>query len=187
MSVLLDLDTLIAGLKEASNRTLGWVELQPPIPQDDELSPPTEDHDPPYVMPAPVLVNSSNYRFGYETVRYARFNYLLERNGLYEAGEISVLHDLVISQTFTIPNIDTGRLVRFCPDTPTCPITGNLGVELVFIHDTGTTTGVGETGLSLGGGSKPRFGLGFRITEALPAVYPKLTMSYITAFAPEDD
>ena len=175
--IQLDLDDFMKGLQEAANRTLGWVRLQPPPPQDDEPSQPAEDHDPPYVMAEPMLISSDKYRFDYEIIRYARFNYLLERDGIYEAGELNVLHDLEIirNSSFTVPNIYTSRLVRFAPETPPSPITGNLGVELTFIHDVYTT------------GTQPKFGLAFRITDDQPAVHPKLTMAYNTAFAPEDD
>lgn len=176
-NIQLNLDAFMKGLQEASNRTLGWVRLQPPPPQDDEPSQPPEDHDPPQVMAEPLLIESDKYRFDYEVIRYARFNYLLERDGIYEAGELNVLHDLEIirNSSFSVPNIYTSRLVRFCPAAPLSPITGNLGVELIFVHDVLTT------------GTQPKFGLAYRITDALPAVYPKLTVAYNTAFAPEDD
>jgi len=169
MSITLDLDAFVKGLREASNRTLGWVELRPPPIQVDEPTQPPEDWYPPYVMTVPALIESDKYRFDYESIRYARFCYLIERDGIYEAGELQVIHDLEVirNSSFSVPDISTFRVVS--------PITGNVGVDLTFIHDPATT------------GTQPKFGLAFMITDALPAVFPKITLSYITAFAPEGE
>jgi hypothetical protein len=126
------------------------------------------------------LVDSPEYRFEYNYLRYLRFNYLLERNGVYEVGELSVIHDLVITETpgdeviptpivspFTPPNISTYQSVSIGSRE-------SLGVIFSFIHDVSTT------------GGEAKFGLAFRITNELPAVYPKLIASYITAYPPAD-
>jgi len=191
------LDNMTQSLERLASSDLGWVTLQPPIVQDDELSPPAEDHDLPYVMADYVLIDDSRYRFDYNNIRYARFNYLLERNGVYEAGELSVLQDLpaVRKDAFLLPNIETERLVRLCTADTQSPLVGNLGVEFEFFHDPTTTysPGVSE---NIGGvptpvttqyGTKPMFGLGFKIVDDMPAVHPKFTMTFLTYFTPEDE
>ena len=126
------------------------------------------------------LVDSSEYRFPYKSLRYIRFTYLLERDGLYEAGELSVIHDLVIADTsddeLTPPSITPPFIPPTISTYQSVSIggIGSLGVVFSFIHDATTD------------GADAKFGLAFRIINSIPEVYPKLTMSYITAFPPED-
>lgn len=128
-----------------------------------------------------ALVDSSEYRFSYKNCRYARFSYLLERNGSYEAGELTVIHDLVMSipssnedplfpptitTPFTPPNITTSQNVSIGS-------LGSLGVIFKFVHDANSD------------GNDPKFGLAYRIVNPNPAVFPRLTLSYISTFSPE--
>ena len=178
-TLTIDLEQFTAALTQTSNRSLGWVWLQPII-HGDELTLPSYTPDPPSVMPDFVLIESLAYKFIYTAVRYARFCYLLERDGAYEAGELTAIHDLVIEITesdepappaeplpFTPPTISTSQVA-------TLGSVGSLGVSFSFIHDSGTT------------GADAKFGLAYKITNALPAVYPRLILSYITALQPED-
>lgn len=128
-----------------------------------------------------VLIDAKDYKFDYGAVRYARFCYLLERDGSYETGELTVLHDLVVSGSipadesspppapapFSPPNITMGQTILMGS-------IGGLGVVFLFMHDPAT------------GGSDAKFGLAYRIMTDTPTVYPKLNLSYITAIAPED-
>jgi len=128
-----------------------------------------------------VLIDAKDYKFDYGAVRYARFCYLLERDGNYETGELTVLHDLVVSGAlpadesspppapapFSPPNITMGQTILMGS-------IGSLGVVFLFKHDVAT------------GGSDAKFGLAYRIMTDTPALYPKLNLSYITAIAPED-
>lgn len=179
-TLTLDLEQFTKALETTSNKTLGWVRLQSLVYSADELTPPDYTPDPPTIMPAFVLVASPSYRLVYKTVRYARFCYLLERDGTYEAGELTALHDLVIADIvddegvppveplpFIPPTISTGQVV-------TIGSVGSLGVSFSFIHDSGTN------------GNDAKFGLAYKITNALPAIYPRLVLSYITAISPED-
>lgn len=178
-TLTIDLEQFTAALAQTSNRSLGWVWLQP-IVHGSEASPPPSTPALPSVMADFVLVDSESYKFVYTGVRYARFCYLLERDGTYEAGELTVIHDLVITSSagdeplppteplpFVPPTITTGQVA-------TIGSVGSLGVSFSFIHDTGTN------------GTDAKFGLAYKITNALPAVYPRLILSYITALQPED-
>lgn len=165
---------------DALNRSLGWVWLQPEISVGDELTPPAYNPDPPSVMAMFSLVPSNKYRFEY-AVRYARFAYLLERDGLYEAGELTAIHDMpVIEETTGDELTPPSEIGPFVPPTITTGQTvsmgsvGGLGVEFSFIHDASTD------------GSDAKFGLGFKITDASPAVHPRLILAYMTAFSMED-
>lgn len=180
-TLTLDLEQFTKALADTTSRTLGWVWLQPISYSDDEVILPSYVAPPPSVMPSFVLVNAPSYRFVYTAVRYARCCYLLERDGSYEAGELTVIHDLIVQ---TSPPSSEGspppEPLPFVPPTITTYQTtsigsiGSLGVTFSFIHDVTTN------------GSDSKFGLAFKITNALPAVYPRLNLSYITAIAPED-
>jgi len=165
---------------ESLNRSLGWVWLQPEVVTGDEPTPPAYASAPPVVMTSFALVPSSKYRFEY-SVRYARFTYLLERDGAYEAGELTAIHDLPAEEStagnepsppsdvgpFVPPTITTGQTVSIGS-------VGSLGVTFSFIHDDNTD------------GSNAKFGLGFKVTDASPAVHPRLILAYMTAFSMED-
>lgn len=181
-TITLDLEKFIYELNKANAKTLGWTWLNPNTTVvANEPTKPSYVPTPPAVMASFSLVDNQDYRFTYTTCRYARFNYLLERNGSYEAGELTAIHNLVItpasgdelsppvvSPPFTPPTITTYQTVSIGG------MAGSLGILFSFIHDTTTS------------GAEAKFGLAFKITNALPAVYPRLTMSYISVLAPED-
>lgn len=164
---------------ESLNRSLGWVWLQPDGGSENEVSPPSYTPEPPSVMPSFALVPSAKYRINY-SVRYARFAYLLERDGSYEAGELIAFHDLSVIDSsigdeltpppepspFVPPIITTEQIV-------TTGSVGSLGVEFSFLHDDETE------------GTDACFRLGFKITDASPVVYPRLNLAYVTAFSME--
>jgi hypothetical protein len=179
-TITIDVEQFTKALADTTNKTLGWVWLQPTTASTSELIPPSYTPTLPSVMASFVLVPLSNYRFEYTAVRYAKFSYLLERNGSYEAGDLTVIHDMPISAAqgnestppavpapFTPPTITTEQVV-------TIGSVGSLGVTFSFMHDSSTS------------GSTAKFGLGFKITSATPAVYPRLVAAYITAFQMED-
>ena len=179
-TITIDIEQFTQALASTTNKTLGWVWLQPTITQGNESTPPTYLPVPPSVMSSFSLVPSSTYRFEYTSVRYAKMCYLLERNAVYEAGELTVIHNLPAATTtsseavppsyplpFTPPTIITGQ-------TATVGSVGSLGVTFSFIHDASTS------------GATAKFGLGFKITSATPAYYPRLILAYITAFQMED-
>ena len=175
--VTIDLDKFT----ESLNRTLGWVRLQPEAPVDDETSPPSYDPDVPSIMTEFVLVPAEKYKFNYE-LRYIRFSYLLERDGEYEAGELSIIHDDPVSESsedesggsppsepepFEPPTFTMDQIV-------TMGSVGSLGVEFSFMHDESTS------------GVEASYGLAFKITDDLPAVFPRLVMAYVTVITKED-
>jgi len=179
-TITLDVEQFTKALADTTNKTLGWVWLQPTATPISELTPPSYTPIPPSVMASFALVPLSTYRFEYTSVRYAKLSYLLERNGSYEAGDLTVIHNMPISTTqgnestppsipapFTPPTITTGQAV-------TLGSVGSLGVTFSFMHDSSTS------------GSTAKFGLGFKITNATPAIYPRLVAAYITAFQMED-
>jgi hypothetical protein len=170
-NITLDLEKFTSSIQNSINRTLGWVSLQPSLIQADEISPPSENGELPQIMLDPVLIESDAYKFDYTAVRFARFNYLLERGGGYEVGELLVLHDLVYVKDaeFEIPLISYSRTVLL-PATPS-----DLGVELSFIHDPATSN------------TRPQFGLAYRITSELPEVFPKLNLTYMSAISLEKE
>jgi hypothetical protein len=180
--ITISVDQFTEILTNASNKSLGWVWLKPAPVIGNEITPPSYSPVLPSVMSSFVLIpNNTTYRFTYTSVRYARFCYLLERNGSYEAGELSIIHNLVITPTtpsneaqppspplpFTPPTITTGQTVSIGS-------VGSLGVTFSFIHDISTS------------GGEAKFGLAFKITNALPAVFPRLDAVYISAISPED-
>jgi len=180
-TLTIDLEQFTQALTASINRTLPWTWLDPTSYAGSELSPPSYADPVPSVMPSFVLIPNTQYRFDYIGIRYARFCYLLERDYSYEAGELTIIHDLVVdivipgdeltppvvpTSPFVSPTITTGQTVSIGS-------IGSLGVLFSFIHD------------PLSSGTMPRFGLAFKITNTLPAVFPKLTMSYITALPTE--
>lgn len=180
-TITIDVTQFTETLTAATNRTLEWVWLQPTAAPSDELIPPNYVPTPPAVMPSFALIASTSYRFDYTAVRYARFCYLLERNGSYESGELSVIHNLVISGiTPSNENTPPPVPIPFVPPTISTYQTvsigsvGSLGVLFSFIHDASTS------------GATAQFGLAYKITNALPDVYPKLNLSYVTALPMEN-
>jgi hypothetical protein len=179
-TITIDLEQFTKAMQSTTNRSLGWTWLMPTATVGNEMSPPSYSPTLPSVMPAFVLIPNTSYRFTYSSVRYARFCYLLERNGSYEAGELSVIHDLVIVDMthadeavpppeplpFTPPMITTGQTVSIGS-------VGSLGVTFSFMHDVSTS------------GADAKFGLAFKITNATPAFWPRLEAAYITAIEPE--
>lgn len=180
-TITIDIEQFTQALASTTNKTLGWVWLQATAITGNEITPPTYMPIPPSVMADFAFVPSSTYRFDYSAVRYAKMCYLLERNGSYEAGELTVIHNIPAANLvpsneptppsyplpFTPPTITTGQSTTL--GTP-----GSLGVTFSFMHDPSTS------------GSTAKFGLGFKITSATPAVYPRLILAYITAFQMED-
>jgi len=179
-TITIDVTQFTEALTAATNRTLKWVWLQPTAAPSDELIPPTYVPTPPAVMPSFALIASTSYRFDYTAVRYARFCYLLERNGSYESGELSVIHNLVATTAPSSENTPPPVPAPFVPPTISTYQTvsigsvGSLGVIFSFIHDASTS------------GATAQFGLAYQITNASPSVYPKLNLSYVTALPPED-
>jgi hypothetical protein len=179
-TLTLDLEQLTEALVKANTRTLPWVWLKQVVPPTDELTPPSYIPAPPAVMADFSLVDSDEYRLTYKSCRYSRFNYLLERDGDYESGELVVWHNMVMTPTIADELVPPPITTSFIPpdiytyQTAGIGGVGSLGVLFSFIHDESTD------------GTEPKFGLAFKITNASPAVYPKLTMSYISTFAPED-
>jgi len=177
-TLTLDLEQFTKSLEQATNRSLGWVWLQPITHGDESL--PSYIPDPPAVMPSFVLIDADTYRFSYKSVRYARLCYLLERDGTYEAGELTAIHDLIFESTNSDEPLPPSEPLPFVPPTiTTSQVTtmgsvGSLGVLFSFLHDPDT------------GGGDAKFGLAYKITNALPAVFPRLVMAYITALPPED-
>ena len=181
--ITLDLAQFTAALSSASNKTLGWTWLKPTVSVTDELIRPSYADPVPSVMSSFVLIDNPKYRFSYASSRYARFCYLLERNGTYEAGELSSLHYLALEpsaqtnegQQTAEPSIFTPPLIRttqtvLAGDFGTI---GGLGVYFSFEHDITSS------------GSDPKFGLAFKITSVTPAVFPRLTLSYLAVVEPE--
>lgn len=181
-TLTLDLEQFTSALTTTVNRSLPWTWLNPTSFVDDEPTPPSFVDPVPSVMSSYVLVPSLPYRFSYKNIRYARFCYLLERDHSYEAGELSVIHDLIITATspmdetvpppihpvFTPPTITTSQTVSIGG-------VGSLGVLLSFTHDPSTN------------GGTEQFGLSFKITNNLPAVFPRISMAYVTAITPEEE
>jgi hypothetical protein len=168
MMITVDSDALAASV----NRTMGWTMLKPAAPQGDEPDPPSPDEAPPQAMAEFALVPSSSYRFEYTSARYVRLCYLLERNGVYEAGELSAVHFMPEGyegnpSEFEPPVITTEQSVSM-------GAINGLGVRFEFMHDPGTE------------GSTAKFALGFKITESTPAVHPRLAAAYMTVFPMED-
>ncbi len=160
---------------KAVSRTLGWVVLKPQDNTGDELTPPDYAELPPYVMDNYIFVPSDNYLFEYQSVRYAKLSYLLERDGSYEAGELTVLHNLpLVSQVTSDEIVMLGEQPVFIPpgitmmQSATIGAIGSLGVLFNFMHDFNSTI--------------PKFGLGFKIVDANPSNYPKLIAAYSIAF-----
>lgn len=176
-TLTLDLEQFTAALSKTSNKMLEWVWLNPNSPIEDETAPPSYAPSVPSVMADFVMVSSSNYRFAYSGFRYGKFSYLIERDGRYEAGELSVLHDLVV----TVPGdeLSPPASSSFVPPTiTTCQTVAigsieSLGVLFSFIHDSTTD------------GAQPKFGLAYKITDANPSVFPRITMSFVTLLLPE--
>jgi len=176
--ITIDIDQFTQSIKDAVNRTQPWVILQPEKPQENETEPPVVSDSVPSVMTDFALVPSSEYRFSY-AIRAAKFGYVLERGGSYETGVLSVVHDLP-----AINNAGGSEANRPAESAPFIPpgilfshqvdIGGPLGVDFTFMHDDTTS------------GSNEKFGLAFKITTALPAKYPALTLCFITAFSQEN-
>lgn len=176
--ITLNLEQFTAGLKNAVSRTLEWVELRPNKAPENELTPPQDAEETPSVMAEFALVPSDAYRFEYTNIRSARLSYLVERDGSYCAGVFTLFHDLAVDNT-TSENENTQ------PDVPatfippnfyfnrSLELGGNLGVEFSLCHDDTTS------------GSKEKFGLAFKITQAEPPKFPKLIVSYLSAFSQE--
>lgn len=179
-TVTISVEELTKALNDSVVKSLGWVVLKPIKEQEDESSPPSFEEELPSVMSEFAFVPSSNYMLEYKSVRLATFQYLLERDSNYEYGELTVFHDMPISspnedestpppitEPFIPPNIITDQRVIVA--------TAPLGVTFSFMHDPKTN------------GSTAKFGLGFKITDASPPVYPKLIAAYSVAFDIEKD
>lgn len=178
-TITLEMEQFTQSLQDAMNRSLGYVTLQP------ETTPGSEGSPPPYTSPVPsvmgsyALVPSAKYRFNYKGVRSAKFVYFLSRNALYEIGELIVIHNL---QATSITGSEPSQPSEPLPFTPpTFYLLRNV------ILQTGGALGVDFTfqDSPVSSGSDPEYALAFKITNALPAVWPTLNMSYVTAFAME--
>lgn len=141
---------------------LGIVTLNPALTTGN--NPPDLDMPPPSVMASFALVASTTYRWKYNDVRHLKMGYVLERNGLYEAGEFNVVSKAVYQvaldpTTYTPAPLYLNQTVLLQAD-------GSLGVSFSVITDS----------LSV---SEPQFGLAYKITNALPAEYPTLRVYLI--------
>ena len=178
-TITLEMEQFTQSLQDAMNRSMGYVTLQPETTQGSEGSPPPYTPSVPSVMGSFALVPSDKYRFNYNGVRAAKFVYFLSRNALYEIGEFIVIHNL--QATSSVGNEPT-------PPSEPLPFTPpNFYVQRNVILQTGGALGVDFTfqDSPVSAGSQPEYALSFKITNALPAVWPTLNMSYVTAFEME--
>lgn len=134
---------------------LGTVTLNPNLPVDE--TPPDPQPDP-AVMATPELVPSSKYRWKYKDIRFLHLGYILERDGYYEYGEIKLLSNQAIT-TEEDPNV-TFTPPTFATSFASSLNTGTINCTLSILQDS----------LS----DEPQFGIAYKITNALPNVYPTL-------------
>lgn len=176
--ITLNVEQFTAGIKDAVSRTLEWVELKPSTAPVEELTPPDDVEEIPSVMTDYALVPSNTYRFEYTNIRSARLSYLVERNGSYCAGVFTLFHDLAVDSTTsedetTQPSVPATFIPPNFYFHRSIELGGDLGVEFSLMHDDTTS------------GSKESFGLAFRILQADPPKFPKLIVSYLSAFSQE--
>ena len=178
-TITLEMEQFTQSLQSAMNRTLGYVSLQPETTPGNEISPPSYSALAPYVMSSYALVPSDSYRFNYKGVRSAKFLYILSRNALYEIGEFIVIHNLQNGSVAGSELVPPSEPLPFTP--PTFYIQRNV------ILQSGGALGVDFTfqDSPVSAGSDPEYALAFKITNASPAVWPSLNMSYVTAFEME--
>lgn len=178
-TITLEIEQFTQSLVNAMNRSLGYVTLQPETSPGSEISPPSYSPPVPSVMVNFALVPSDRYRFNYSGIRSAKFIYFLSRNALYEIGELTVIHDL---QAASVPGSEPVPPSEPLPFTPP-----NFYILRNIILQTGGALGVDFTfqDSPVSAGKDPEYALAFKITNALPAVWPTLNMSYVTAFQME--
>jgi hypothetical protein len=163
-TITLNLEDFTKVLQRELSAELGYVDLIPGLKAGLEIDPDTLPTVP-AVMLSPDLVANSNYRFNYYQYRYIRLLYFLKRDTLFEAGELDIITDAIPYEyepdPFVVPTLNLNKRVLY-------NVGGDLGVELSLIQDPDSYT---------------KFSIAFKITNALPAVFPTLRMSLIKGLA----
>jgi hypothetical protein len=176
MSVIsIETTALIAAISAGANRDLGSVLLVQPSTITSEPTPPTLPAAVPAVMTSFSLVQSDSYKFRFNTTRFLKLYYLLERNSAWEFGEMLILNQASATPDdgVTPTNENTQPSVPSDPTPPTLTVlknvllwtndlgdSGSLGVDLSAIADPSTTN------------KDMMFGIAFKITTNTPAVFP---------------
>jgi hypothetical protein len=174
MNITVDLDMLTAALAAGANRDLGSVLLRLTPPPTSEALPPAVPNQVPSVMPSFALVPSSAYEFLFKDTRFLRLPYILERNHIFEFGELLILSSALAGSEddITPGNEVTPPSVPPNPTPPALTVTknvimssGSVNCDLSAIPDLSTTS------------KDMKFGVAFKITNASPAVFPMLRMA----------
>lgn len=168
--ITIDLQTLQQQLSLAASRNLPLVQLQPYIPTSGSYAYHEQKYDTPAVMGWWEPIDDLTYVFRYKDIRFFRLGYILERDGVYKVGELSVLSDLVAPTSSPPSSEPTPPPVPTPPTPPTLTVVdtviipGLVGVDLSFQYLPETAQSVYDM----------RFTLSYKITTAIPAVFPTI-------------
>ena len=172
----IDIEQLTASLRSAAQGSLPWTTLTATSYISDEPTPlPITYGTIPTVMASPAFVPAPEYYWTYVDNRLVIIDYVLQRDDRWRVGKLRMFHTMNVEQISELNETMPQPLPD--PFTPhdlyisqltDLEIGGDCGVTLGVAHDN-SREGVAE-----------RWGLTFKVTDATPAVHPRLAAFYVT-------